>query len=211
MWIEMTAATIIRSVMLTAGMVCFPWTSAGVAAPVDTAGAVACQLAGWSNDSDPAGLNIRAAPRVDAEIISRVPQPRKAGADGRPVEEAAEFKIIGSRNGWFLITGVKFVGYYSADGKDRAVFAGPGWVFADKVRFLINRPEVRGQPSGNAPILAKLRLETGDGVAGPDAAKIDHVFGCSGTFAEAAVHMEGQGPTRGWVTGICSNQVTTCP
>jgi hypothetical protein len=37
------------------------------------------------------------------------------------------------------------------------------------------------------------------------------VFGCSGAFAEAAVHMDGERPTRGWVTGICSNQVTTCP
>jgi hypothetical protein len=199
---------IVRSVVLTAGAACFLQTAAGVAATVDTTGATTCVLSGWSSDSDPAGLNIRAAPRADAEIIGRVPQPRQ-GADGKPVEEAAEFRIIGSRNGWFLITGVKFVGYYSDDGKDRAVFAGPGWVFADKVRFLINRPEVRGAPAGNAQVLS--RLQSADRTGGPDSAKIDHVFGCSGAFAEAAVHMDGERPTRGWVTGICSNQVTTCP
>jgi hypothetical protein len=55
------------------------------------------------------------------------------------------------------------------------------------------------------------RLSARDGTSGPDSANIDHVFGCSGEFAEAAVHMEGQRPVRGWVTGICSNQVTTCP
>jgi hypothetical protein len=198
----MTTWGITRSVVLTAGVACL-FSPAAVAATVETTGVTACALSGWSNDPDPAGLNVRAAPRADAEIIGLVPKPR-AG-----VEEAAEFRIIGSRNGWFLVTGVKFVGYYAADGKDRPVLAGPGWVFADKVRFLINRAEVRGAPAGGAPVLAKLR--TPDGTAGPDSAMIDHVFGCSGVFADAAVHMEGQRPTRGWVTGICSNQVTTCP
>jgi hypothetical protein len=204
----MIAPNTMYSVMLTAGVTCL--LSPAMAATVDTSGVTACKLNGWSNDSDPAGLNIRAAPRADAEIIGRVPQPR-THADGKPVEEAAEFEIIGSRNGWFLITGVKFVGYYSDNGKDRAVFAGPGWVFADKVRFLINDSQVRDAPAINAKVVAKLRLEKPDGAAGPDSAQIDHVFGCSGAFAEAAVHMEGQRPTRGWVTKICSNQVTTCP
>jgi hypothetical protein len=206
----MLALNTMRSVMLTIGLTCLLSPPAAVAATVDTSGVTACALSGWSNDSDPAGLNIRAAPRADAEIISRIPQPGN-GADGKPTEEAAEFKIIGSRDGWFLITSVKFVGYYSDDGKDRAVFAGPGWVFADKVRFLINHTDVRSAPAGNAPVIAKLRLDSQDHVAGPDSAMIDHVFGCSGAFAEAAVHMEGQRPTRGWVTNICSNQVTTCP
>jgi hypothetical protein len=40
---------------------------------------------------------------------------------------------------------------------------------------------------------------------------IDRVYGCSGAYAEVMVHMEGEPPLRGWVTGICSNQVTTCP
>ena len=197
----MTNRKTIRSVTLTIAATCFLSTAAGIAATVDTAGVAACALSGWSNDPDPAGLNIRAAPRADAEIIGRVPQPREK-------EEAAEFDIIGSRNGWFLITGVRFVDYYTGKG-DRAVFAGPGWVFADKVRFLINNADVRSAPAKDASVLAKLR--TPDGASGPDSATIDHVFGCSGAFADAAVHMEGQRPVRGWITNICSNQVTTCP
>jgi hypothetical protein len=174
------------------------------AANVDTTGLTACSLSGWSNDPDPAGLNIRISPRADAEIIGHVPPARAQGGDSY----AAEFDIIGSRNGWFLVRAVKFADYGSGKG-DRAVFAGPGWVFADKVRFMINRAEVRGAPADNAPVLAKLRRANDS--AGPDSAFIDHVYGCSGAFAEAAVHMEGQRPVRGWVTGICSNQVTTCP
>jgi hypothetical protein len=121
---------------------------------------------------------------------------------------AAEFDIMGSRNGWLLVRGVRFADYGGGKG-DRTVFAGPGWVFADKVRFTINRAEVRGAPVDDAPVLAKLR--NADDSAGPDSAFIDHIYGCSGAFAEATVHMDGQRPVRGWVTGICSNQVTTCP
>jgi hypothetical protein len=174
------------------------------AANVDTSGVTACSLSGWSNDPDPAGLNIRISPRADADVIGRVPPARAQGGDSY----AAEFDIIGSRNGWFLVRTVKFADYGSGKG-DRAVFAGPGWVFADKVRFTINRAEVRGAPDDHAKVVAKLR--SADDSAGPDSAFIDHVYGCSGAFAEAAVHMEGQRALRGWVTGICSNQVTTCP
>jgi hypothetical protein len=192
----------IRAATLTICAACAMPAAAAFAAPVDTTGAAACALEGWSSDPDPAGLNIRAAPRADAEIVGRVPPPQ--AGEGY----AAEFRIIGSRNGWFLINGVKFRDYESGKG-ERALFRGPGWVFADKVRFLINRPEVRGAPADNAPVLTRLR--TPDGTGGPDSAKIDHVFGCSGAFAEATAHVEGQRPVRGWVTGICSNQVTTCP
>ena len=200
----MTITRIIRSVTLVIGVACSLPMAAGIAATVDTAGVAACAIYGWSSDPDPHGLNIRAAPRADAETISRVPLPEEQAGDNY----AAEFDIIGSRNGWFLIRGVRFRDYGSDKG-ERPLFSGPGWVFADKVRFLINRPEVRGAPTGDAPVLAKLR--TPDGTAGPDSANIDHVFGCSDAFADVAAHMEGQRPVRGWVTGICSNQVTTCP
>jgi hypothetical protein len=198
----MTARDFMRSAVLTIGMAWLPPSAAAVAGPVDTSGVSFCTLSGWSDDPDPAGLNIRAAPSVNAEVIGRVPRPREDH------DEAAEFDIIGSRNGWFLIKGVKFVDYGSGKG-DRAVFAGPGWVFADKVRFLINSADVRDAPAASAKVVARLR--SADGASGPDSAKIDHVHGCSGAFVEATVHMDGQRPARGWVTKICGNQVTTCP
>jgi hypothetical protein len=200
----MRTQKIIRSVTLTIGAACSLPPAVAAAPTVDTTTAAACTLSGWSNDPDPAGLNIRAAPRADAEIVGRVPPPEEQAGDSY----AAEFDIIGSRNGWFLINGVTFRDYGGGKGA-RVRFGGPGWVFGDKVRFLINRAEVRSAPAENAPILA--RLGTPDGKGGPDSAMIDRVFGCSGAFAEATVHMEGQRQVRGWVTGICSNQVTTCP
>jgi hypothetical protein len=77
------------------------------------------------------------------------------------------------------------------------------------VRFHINNANLHDAASARASVV--MNLSTPDSSSGPDAASIDHVFGCAGNFADVAVHMP-QGPlARDWATGICSNQVTTCP
>jgi hypothetical protein len=177
---------------------------AGMAAPVQTAGATACAISGWSTDPDPAGLNVRAAPAKDARIIGRLPAQRAQAGDSY----AVEFEVVGSQGGWLLIRNAYFADYGGGKG-DQVVFKGPGWVFADKVRFLINRTDLYKAPSASAPVVAE--LTNADHSSGPDSADIDHVYGCSGDFAEVSAHMAGKPPTRGWATGICSNQVTTCP
>lgn len=181
--------------------------SPSLATAVETAGATGCSVSGWSDDRDPAGLNVRAGPRKDAPVIGRIPPeniPPKT-MKGRDTY-AAEFDIIGSRDGWFLVRDVKFVDYGGSG--DRVVFRGPGWVYADKVRFLINNSDLRSAADRDSPVVMK--LATSDHTGGPDSANIDHVYGCHGDFVDILVHMDG--PTaRGWATGICSNQVTTCP
>ena len=74
--------------------------------------------------------------------------------------------------------------------------------------FLINDPALRSQPQIDAPIV--LPLTTPDHSEGPDSATIDHVYGCSGAFADVETHMSKGPKKRGWATHICSNQVTTC-
>jgi hypothetical protein len=168
-----------------------------LAQPADTAGAAVCELSGWSADPDPAGLNVRAAARKDAPVIGTLPH--------RP-DYAVEFDIIGSRDGWLLIRNARAPSY--GDGPDKPVFAGPGWVFADKVRFLINDPALRSEPQLDAATV--LRLDSADHSEGPDSGTIDHVYGCQGAFAEVEAHMSKGRHKRGWATHICSNQVTTC-
>jgi hypothetical protein len=174
------------------------------AQPVQTAGATACAIAGWSNDPDPAGLNVRAAPSANAKIIGRIPAARDQAGD----TYSAEFDIVGSQGGWLLIRNAHFADYGGGKG-DQVVFAGPGWVFADKVRFLINSIDLHSAASAQSSVV--VRLTNADHSSGPDGANIDHVYGCSGPFADIAVHMSGKPQARGWATGICSNQVTTCP
>jgi hypothetical protein len=179
---------------------------AGLAAtaPVETGGAAACAISGWSNDTDSTGLNVRAAPRKDAPVIGRIPPPHAQADDSF----AAEFDIVGSRDGWLLIRRARFAD--TGDGKgEHIVFAGTGWVFADKVRFLINNASLRSGPNAGAAIVA--RLSARGGASGPDSAIIDHVHGCNGAFADVTLHMAQRPPVRGWATGLCSNQATTCP
>ncbi|HEX4199457.1 MAG TPA: SH3 domain-containing protein [Caulobacteraceae bacterium] len=187
----------------------FALAALGVAGPalaqaVQTAGASACAISAWSADPDRAGLNVRAAPTKDAAIVGRLPAARAQAGDSY----AVEFDVIGSRDGWLLIKNARFADYGGGQG-DKAVFAGPGWVFADKVRFLINQVDLHKSPNVRSPVVAQ--LTNADHSSGPDSADIDHVYGCSGAFADVAAHMSGKPPTRGWATGICSNQVTTCP
>jgi len=164
---------------------------------VDTAGVTACKISGWSADPDPAGLNVRAAARKDAAVIGVLPHQPDYGV---------EFEIIGSLNGWLLIRNAQSVSY--SDAPDKKVFAGPGWIFADKVQFEINALALRARPQADAPVV--LELHNADHSEGPDSAAIDHVYGCQGAFADVEVHMP-EGPhKRGWATRICSNQVTTC-
>ncbi len=174
------------------------------AASVDTKVTTPCAFSAWSNDKDPAGLNVRAAPRADAAIVAKLPAPRKG------TDYAVEFRVIGSRDGWLLIEQAKFVDY-DGGGPDRPVFAGPGWVSGTKVGFEINDARVFAAPSADAPVNTKL-LDNSDpnGSYGPDSAVVDRVFSCSGGFADVQLHMPKGAPVRGWVARLCANQVTTC-
>lgn len=159
-----------------------------------------CNITGWSEDKDPAGLNVRAGPSKNARVIAVLPP---------ETDYAVEFDIIASEGGWLKIKDAVAPTY--SDAPDRKVFAGPGWVFADKVRFVINDTELRSAPREDAPTVLKLSIQTPDYAQGPDSAMIDHVFGCDGGFADIEVHMDKGPHMRGWADRICNNQVTTCP
>ncbi len=178
--------------------------SAAQAAPVDTSAITPCAISGWSTDKDPAGLNVRAAPRATAPVVAKLPPGSKN--DGYD----AEFEIVGSRDGWFLIKHARFVDY-DHGGPDRILFEGPGWVSGMRVGFEINDAYVRSAPKADAPVTAQL-FDANDagGSSGPDSASVDRVFSCSGAFADVLLHMPKGKPIRGWVTRLCSNQVTTC-
>ena len=174
------------------------------AASVDTKVTTPCAFSAWSNDKDPAGLNVRAAPRADAAIVAKLPAPRKG------TDYAVEFRVIGSRDGWLLIEQAKFVDY-DGGGPDRPVFAGPGWVSGPRsgsrstTRASSRRraPTPRSRPSSRQPA-------TPTAATVPISAVVDRVFSCSGGFADVQLHMPKGAPVRGWVARLCANQVTTC-
>lgn len=178
------------------------------------AGTEACSLGAWSIDTDPKGLNVRAAPHPKAKVLGIVPPPRKVP----PGEEAdfngpmkAEFAIRGYRDGWFLIDtisapGVRYdIKYPSNLPKP---YKGRGWVNARMVGAAL--------ANGDLPTSQLYTSPHADATSHParpregesfhmDSAKFNLVA-CSGWWGLIELP-SGQ---RGWWRSICSNQVTNC-
>ncbi|MDP3547102.1 MAG: hypothetical protein Q8S29_13070 [Phreatobacter sp.] len=170
-----------------------------------------CDIAGWSADSDPAGMNVRAAPNATARIVGRIPPPWKAPDSSGDTSDTyrAEFRIVGFRDGWFLIRDITAPGVAYGERYPRnrpQPYRGQGWVSARLVgAALANGGLVPGQlhqaPSEHAATRAAMRQ--GEPVSTGDI--IERLHACSGNWG--LVEIEG---VRGWWNGICSNQVTNC-
>jgi hypothetical protein len=164
-----------------------------------------CDFRAWSKDPDPAGLNVRAAPRADAAVIGRLPQPRIV--DGEKL--AVEFRVVGGTGAWLLIENAEFGDY--GNGAKR-VFSGRGWVAASLVEVSPQDEKVRLGPTSDAGIADEPR-PIGDGTY--DFLSLRRILACRDRWVE----MEGEfrvdkdkpgRAVRGWVTDLCGNQVTTC-
>lgn len=101
-----------------------------------------CDLGAWSIDKDPDGLNVRAEPSVKTRVLGTLPPPYRlklGGAENTPDGGwLTEFRIIGFKDGWFLIEGAKPPGKDYEDEKryPRSApkpYAGRGRVASNKV------------------------------------------------------------------------------
>ena len=73
-------------------------------------GTMACNFGGYSIDKDRKGLNVRAEPSAQSQVLGTLPPPFRFKAKGNNVPEGGwrtEFLVIGIKNGWFLIQGAK--------------------------------------------------------------------------------------------------------
>jgi hypothetical protein len=106
------------------------------------AGTEPCDLGAWSEDRDPNGLNVRAEPSAKARVLGTLPPPyrlKMGGGENTPEGGwLTEFRIIGFKDGWFLIEGATPPGKDYEDEKKypRSApkpYAGRGWVAANKI------------------------------------------------------------------------------
>ncbi len=172
-----------------------------------------CSFGAWSNDTDPAGLNVRAAPSPQAKVLGIVPPPRKLPKEddfsGEPVK--SEFRVIGHRDGWFLIEHVKPPGVAYEVPYPRHLpqpFRGRGWVSGRMIGGALANgglPEGRLYASPHADAASIEVMDSQDNRIGPDT-PIRRIHACSGWWALIETN-EGQ---RGWWRSICSNQATNC-
>ncbi len=175
-------------------------------------GVETCAVSAWSTDSDPDGLNVRAAPDSKATIIGSLPAPRETHGE----RFATEVSITGSSDGWLRISEGLVIDYIGDDPTDTA-FEGVGWVSGRHLGLGLNYRYLHSGPSLDTPIVARLVGKDAEGVVyGPDSFRVDRIHACRGDWVEVEGAPEIDGVPagarlRGWTTGTCSNQVTTCP
>ncbi|NLH82769.1 MAG: SH3 domain-containing protein [Phyllobacteriaceae bacterium] len=165
-----------------------------------------CDVRAWSKDRDPAGLNVRAAPGTGAAVVARLPPPRREGEE----TIAVEVHVVGSRDGWLEIDRAEFSGY---DLPAKTVFGGRGWVSGRLIDVSVQDERVRAKPTTAAEVLDAPRERP---LGGREILRLDRVLACEGRWFEIEGRFTDDAgaearATRGWVTGLCGNQVTTCP
>jgi hypothetical protein len=181
------------------------------------AGTEPCSLGAWSEDRDPKGLNVRAEPSTKARVLGTLPPPyrlKMGGAENTPEGGwLTEFRIIGFKDGWFLIEGARPPGkeYEDENRYPRNApkpYSGRGWVAANKVGASYANGGTRMGGLFQAPFVdaqwtpAERKLGgTLDTDGGPK-----RILACSGHWGLVESH-DG---VRGWWRALCSNQVTNC-
>ena len=176
-----------------------------------------CDLGAWSWDRDPNGLNVRAEPSVKARVLGTLPPPyrlKMGGSENTPEGGwLTEFRIIGFKDGWFLIEGARPPGKEYEDEKKypRSApkpYAGRGWVAATKVGASYANGGTRMGGLFQAPFVDAKWTPAQRKLGGP----LDtdggpkRILACSGYWGL----VESEDGVRGWWRGLCSNQVTNC-
>lgn len=157
---------------------------------------VACQLEAISLDADPAGLNVRAGPSLSAKVIARLPRRPQVESGSNP-----EVRILGFKDGWFLIEGASY-GDYGDPPPPRPLYAGKGWAHGSKLGGGL----VGGAMS--SALLAEPRDDAPRSTGRPkdgEYIEVRSLLACRGDWAKVSANVG-----TGWAHGLCSNQVTTC-
>ena len=160
-----------------------------------------CDFYAYSDDSDPAGTNVRSGPGTSYGVVGvLLPENVQESYTFTP-----EFQVTAFDNGWFQIGDASY-GDYDGVGRKPAL-KGPGWVSAKLVEFEIEDWNLRDAPSLDAKVTLEMNYDTPwqlDGV------RIQTVHACDGGFLDVTLINPGGATTRGWVTDLCGNQATTC-
>ncbi|WP_431050916.1 hypothetical protein [Roseateles sp. L2-2] len=184
-----------------------------------------CEIGAFVQETDPAGLNVRAAPNSKAKVLGKlVPVYRDPE---RGYRTRAEVDVIASEGGWFLIRNARDNPDMSGQ-PERKMYQGEGWVSGSR---LIVKSQAR--VGVEAPLRSArevLRLQGND--AFDSSAMMDggRLVDCQGKWAQvefsddrlpadfrgklqvdpiARQNLPG-GRFRAWVDKICDLQETSC-
>lgn len=183
-----------------------------------------CQFTAFVEETDPVGLNVRAAPSASAQVLGKLPP---VWSDDSGLRVRARVTVTGAANGWFRIK----------DGVDepditgqpaRPAYSGEGWVSGRKLVVKSQASIGRTRPDAKAPIAVQLKddlLFDGDSTIAAG-----RLSDCQGQWAQvdfdetrfsadmkpylqiksAARSGLPKGHFRAWLNQICGIQETSC-
>ena len=208
-----------------AGASASPAPSPAAARPV-AAKPAPCSFGAFVKETDPAGLNVRAAPRVAAVIVGRLPPvvfSRELA--GYPVK--VEVDVLAAERGWFQITHARDNTALTGQ-PARRMFAGRGWVSG--VQLTAKSQARQGHTGPSHESAMALRLKDGGSFDGDAFVNAAQLVDCRGPWAQlelserrlpadvldllvvspAARSGLPPGRVRAWFLEICGNQETSC-
>ncbi|WP_431256836.1 SH3 domain-containing protein [Roseateles chitinivorans] len=196
-------------------------TVAAASAPV-----TACNFGAFVAESDPAGLNVRAAPSLSAKVLGKLPRTFVEPSAGYGVR--IEVEVAGARNGWFLIRNAQDNDALTGQ-PPRRLYSGEGWVSGSKLTVKSQADVGRAQPGPQSA--AVLRIGDNQTFDDDDTIEAARLVDCKGTWAQlefadqrfpadmrATLKVERAareglpaGRFRAWVDRVCAIQETSCP
>ncbi|WP_431262966.1 hypothetical protein ACQ859_23215 [Roseateles chitinivorans] len=189
--------------------------------------ASACAFGAFVAETDPAGLNVRAAPNATASILGKLPPTFVDPSTEFPIHVRVEVDVIGTRNGWFLIRNAQD-NEALTERPARPMFTGEGWVHGGRLTVKSQADVGRARPSPKSAAVLRFHDDaTFDNDAFIDAGRLTD---CRGRWAQVefsdqrfpsdardALRVDPStrsglppGRFRAWVNRICAIQETSC-
>lgn len=184
-----------------------------------------CEIGAFVQETDPAGLNVRAAPNAKAKILGKLLPVHVDPEQG--YRTRAEVEVVASDNGWFLIRNARDNADMTGQ-PERPMYKGEGWVSGSRLIVKSQANVGRAAPLASAPEVLRFR----DGDTFDSSAMMDggRLAACMGKWAQvefsdgrlpAEIREKLQvspparqglpaGRFRAWVDKICDLQETSC-
>ncbi|QPF71953.1 SH3 domain-containing protein [Roseateles sp. DAIF2] len=190
-----------------------------------SATSTSCSIVAFVDETDPAGLNVRAAPSAKARVLGTLPPVWVDKDSGSRVRIRVE--VMEGSNGWFRIRNAR-------DDEDltgiaaRPTFGGEGWVSGRKLVVKSQARQGHADPAEDSAVL--LRLNEQQIFDGSLMVRASSLVACHGRWAQlefsdrrlpepdlkaldlapAARAGLPRGRFRLWVDKICGSQETSC-
>lgn len=157
-----------------------------------------CSFNGWADDSDQAGVEVRAGPSADARVVGRLPPPELDG----DIPFGVEFRVVEAKNGWFRIERP----YRWSQGQNPPFDLPEGWIAGRSLDFALQTDKAFEAPNPRSRVVAT----TWAASDGHHVFDYRHPSDCRGEWVRLLVTGHDRRERPAWARGVCGHQETTC-